>query len=146
MRQRIAGDAASPDLSQSPTVTAGGTREGIILGTAAYMSPEQARGKALDKRTDIWSFGCVLYELLTGQLAFVSETISDTIAEILEREPDWQALPAATPPSVRRLLQPCLDKDAKRRLHDIGDARIEIDEVLTSVPVSPRRVWRRWFH
>jgi serine/threonine protein kinase len=91
------GDGSGPDLSQSPTITVGGTHESMILGTAAYMSPEQARGKPVDKRTDIWAFGCVLYEMLTGKPPFPGETISDTIAAILEREPDWKALPAATP-------------------------------------------------
>ena len=102
----------------------------MIAGTAAYMSPEQARGKAVDKRTDIWAFGCVLYEMLTARPAFGGETVSDTIAAILEREPDWSALPAQTPVSIRRLLQRCLEKDPKRRLRDIGDARLEIEEAL----------------
>ena len=98
---------AQPNLSQSPTVTAtmSGTREGVILGTAAYMSPEQARGKPLDRRTDIWSFGCVLYEILTSHAAFLEETLSDTIAKVLDREPDWEALPRNTPDLVRRLLR-----------------------------------------
>ena len=106
------------------------TREGVIAGTAAYMSPEQARGKPVDKRTDIWAFGAVLYEMLTGRPAFRGETTSDTIAAVLEREPDWSALPAQTPASIRRLLQRCLEKDPKRRLRDIGDARLEIEEAL----------------
>ena len=108
------------------------TRTGVILGTAAYMSPEQARGKPVDKRTDIWAFGCVLYEMLTGRSAFAGETISDTIAKILEREPDWQALPASTPARIRDLLRRCLQKDQQRRLHDIADARIEIEEARTA--------------
>ena len=87
------------------------TEAGVILGTAAYMSPEQARGVAVDKRTDIWAFGCVLYEMLTGRTAFPGETVSDTLAAVLEREPDWNALPADTPSSVRRLLRRCLEKD-----------------------------------
>jgi Tol biopolymer transport system component len=117
--------AAGPGaLSASPTITVGGTREGIILGTAAYMSPEQARGLAVDKRTDIWAFGCVLYELLTGRASFAGETISDTIAAILEHEPDWTVLPATTPTNVRRLLQRCLEKNPKRRLRDVGDAGV----------------------
>ncbi len=121
-------EGGSTDLSSSPTVTGGGTRHGIILGTAAYMSPEQARGKPLDKRTDIWSFGCVLYEMLTGRLAFRGETVSDTIAAILDREPDWKALPKDTPATIRLLLGRCLEKDRNQRLHDIADARIEIED------------------
>ena len=90
--------------------------EGRILGTPAYMSPEQARGKAVDKRTDIWAFGCVLYKLLTGRQAFSGDTLSDMIVSILEREPDWQALPASTPARIRDLLRRCLQKDPQRRL------------------------------
>jgi serine/threonine protein kinase/Tol biopolymer transport system component len=118
------------DRSSRPDMAAGRTRNGIILGTVAYMSPEQARGQSVDKRTDIWAFGCVLYEMLTGQPAFPGEIPADIIATILEREPDWHALPDDTPAAVRRLLQRCLDKDPKQRLHDIADARIELDEVL----------------
>ena len=106
-RWRVAGsDAASP-------TDEGGTREGAILGTAAYMSPEQARGLPVDKRTDIWAFGCVLYEMLTGRVAFAGDTVSDSIAKILEREPDWSALPAATPVAIRRVLLRCLDEGSK---------------------------------
>ena len=129
-------DASGPDLKQSPN-TIGSTRDGAIRGTAAYMSPEQARGKPVDKRTDLWAFGCVLYEMLTSRPAFAGETISDTIARILERDPDWRALPAATPPSVTRLLRRCLSKDPKRRLHDIGDARIEIEDALSDAALIP---------
>ncbi|MEO5896487.1 MAG: protein kinase [Vicinamibacterales bacterium] len=106
------------------------SREGVIAGTTAYMSPEQTRGKAVDRRTDIWAFGCVLYEMVTARPAFRGETTSDTIAAILEHEPDWSVLPAHTPPSIRRLLDRCLEKDPKRRLRDIGDARLEIEEAL----------------
>ena len=106
------------------------THDGVILGTGAYMSPEQARGQAVDKRTDIWAFGCVLYEMLTGRRAFSGTTISDTIAAILDREPDWTALPPAVPPEVHRLVRRCLQKDRHRRIHDIADARVEIDEAL----------------
>jgi eukaryotic-like serine/threonine-protein kinase len=122
-----AGDGSTADLTQSPTVTAGGTEEGVVLGTAAYMSPEQARGKAVDKRTDIWAFGCVVYELLTGRRPFARDTISDTIAAILERDVDFAALPPTTPPAITRLLQRCLEKDTRRRLRDIGDARAELE-------------------
>jgi Tol biopolymer transport system component/tRNA A-37 threonylcarbamoyl transferase component Bud32 len=120
---------SSPDLSQSPTMTHAATGAGVILGTAAYMSPEQARGKAVDKRADIWSFGCLLYECLSGRQAFSGETASDMIARILQGEPDWNALPAGTPERIRGLLRRCLEKDARRRLRDIGDAKIEIEDV-----------------
>jgi len=130
----------SGDASQSPTMTAAATRAGVILGTAAYMSPEQARGKRVDKRTDIWAFGCVLYEMLTGRQAFAGETASDAMARILERDPDWQALPAKTPLKIRELLRRCLTKEHRDRLHDIADARIEISEALagTPPPTSPQ--------
>ena len=115
----------------SPTITSGGTAAGVILGTAAYMSPEQARGKPLDKRTDIWSFGCLLYETLVAKPPFEGETSSDMVAKILEREPDWEALRANNvPPRVVELIRRCLQKDSRRRLRDIGDARIEIEEAL----------------
>jgi eukaryotic-like serine/threonine-protein kinase len=123
---KLANDDVNLELTQSPTVTRG-TGEGVILGTARYMSPEQARGQPLDKRTDIWSFGCVLYELLTGRTAFQGETLSDTIAAVLSREPDWTSLPAATPASIRALLRRCLEKDPMRRLRDIGDAQFELE-------------------
>jgi Tol biopolymer transport system component len=129
------GDGSMPDLTQSPTVTVGGTGEGVILGTAAYMSPEQARGHEVDKRADIWAFGCVLYEMLTGRAAFALDTVTDTLAAIIEREPDWTPLPATTPAGVRRVLLRCLEKDSKRRLRDIADARFELDAPLS----APRR-------
>ena len=130
LAKALAGDQAGQDLSQSPTVTAsiGGTAQGVILGTAAYMSPEQARGREVDKRTDIWAFGCVLYEMLTGQAAFGGETLSDTIANVLGRELDLEALPAETPAVVRKLLRRCLTREQKDRLRDIGDARVELRE------------------
>ena len=131
------GDGADPNLTASPTVTIGGRQEGVILGTAAYMSPEQARGKAVDKRADIWAFGCVLYEMLTGRIPFPGETVSDTIGKILEREPDWSALPAETPAPIRRILVRCFAKDPKQRLRDIGDIRIEIDAIDEVLPGAP---------
>jgi serine/threonine-protein kinase len=124
---------SDPSLSASPTMTHAGTQAGVILGTAAYMSPEQARGRAVDRRTDIWSFGCVLYECLTGRQAFEGETVSDLVARILERDPDWSALPATTPPRLRELLRRCLRKDARERLRDIGEARIALDEISKGV-------------
>ncbi len=117
------------DVSLSPTLTAAATQRGEVMGTASYMSPEQARGKPVDRRTDIWAFGCVLYECLTGKLAYHGETISDTISLILQREPEWEALPADTPPRLVELLRRCLEKDARRRLRDIGEARLEIEKV-----------------
>ena len=117
------------DPSQSPTLTAAATQMGVILGTAAYMSPEQARGKPVDKRTDIWAFSCVLYEMLAGRAVFGGDTLSDTIASIIEGDPEWEALPAATPSAVRTLLRRCLAKDPRARIPDIGVARIEIDEI-----------------
>jgi serine/threonine protein kinase len=129
---------ALADDSNSPTVGLAATDAGLILGTAAYMSPEQARGQKLDKRSDIWSFGCVLYEALTGHHPFRGETLSDTVAAILGRDPDWSTLPADTPPRLASLLRRCLQKDPRARLHDIADARIEIDDVLTHPADSPR--------
>ena len=119
---------ASPTMS--PTITSGGTAAGTILGTAAYMSPEQARGKAVDQRTDVWAFGCLLFEMLTGKRAFFGETVSDTLAAVLRGEPEMAALPANTPASLRRLIRRCLEKDPERRLHDLADARIEIVDAL----------------
>ena len=130
------------DLSNAPTLTAVGTEEGRILGTPGYMSPEQARGKAVDKRTDVWAFGCVLYILLTGRQAFTGNTLSDMIVSILEREPDWQALPASTPAKIQDLLRRCLQKDPQRRLRDLGDARIEIEEALLPPATAEARTKR----
>ena len=132
----------------SPTMSLHATQAGIILGTAAYMSPEQARGKAADRRADIWAFGCVLYEMLTGRRPFDGDDVPHVLARVLEREPDWEALPADTPPSIRRLLVRCLRKDPKERLQAIGDARLEILEV-NAVPSSaviavPNRLARRF--
>jgi len=114
-------------VSMSPTLTAA-TQIGLILGTAAYMAPEQARGKAVDKRADIWAFGCVLYEMLSGRRAFAGEEVSDTLAYVITKDVDWSALPPETPRHIRRLLQRCLEKDPKRRIRDIGDARIELED------------------
>ena len=123
-------------MSQIAPITNEGTVDGVIAGTAGYMSPEQASGKTVGKRTDIWAFGCVLYEMLTARRAFTGETASDTIAAIFEREPDWNALPAQTPASIQRLLKRCLEKDPKRRVRDIGDARLEIEEALGAIVSS----------
>jgi hypothetical protein len=141
LAKALEGDSArqgDASLTHSPTLTSPMTAANIILGTAAYMSPEQARGKSVDRRADIWAFGCVLYECLTARRAFAGETVSDTVARILEREPDLGSLPSATPPRVRELLRRCLDKDPKHRLRDIGDARIALEEVLATRSPSGR--------
>ena len=140
------------DFSQSPTLTEEMTRAGVILGTAAYMSPEQAKGKPVDKRADIFAFGALFYELLTGKRAFQGETITETIAAVLKSEPDWEALPANSPIIVRSLLRRSLQKHSNDRLKDIGDARLEIKEALTepeerssirmTAPVQPS-LWKR---
>ena len=117
-------------ISESPTVLYQGTQTGIILGTASYMSPEQAKGKRVDKRTDIWAFGCVLHEMLTGKPVFLGEATTDTLAAVIRDEPDWSLLPETTPKRIRTLLRRCLQKDPTLRLRDIGDARLEIMEVL----------------
>jgi serine/threonine-protein kinase len=126
----VTGDQPGVDLTHATSATVGGTQTGLIVGTPGYMSPEQARGSSVDKRTDIWAFGCVLYEMLSGRMAFEKDTLSDTIAAILDREPDWSTLPADTPRALRRLLERCLDKDPKQRLRDVGDARVELEHVI----------------
>jgi eukaryotic-like serine/threonine-protein kinase len=127
----------TPDLTNSPTVTIGGTREGAILGTAAYMSPEQACGQVVDKRTDIWAFGCVVYELLAGRRSFHGEDVGDTLANVLKIDPDWSALPSETPPAIRTLLRSCLTKDRRRRIGDISTALFVLDNVANlSAPAT----------
>jgi eukaryotic-like serine/threonine-protein kinase len=159
LAKMLESNPASSSMSMSPTLSVHATYAGTILGTAAYMSPEQARGKPVDRRTDVWAFGCVLYEMLTGKHSFEpGETVSDAIVSVLSREPDWTALPADTPAPIRRLLRRCLQKDPQKRLPHIGAARIEIDEALsgvdepsTSTPTvhaerlaeAPRRLWLR---
>jgi eukaryotic-like serine/threonine-protein kinase len=134
LAKAIEGEAAEVDLTNSPTMSRMATMAGVLLGTAAYMPPEQAKAKPVDRRADIWAFGCVLYEMLTGKMAFSGESVTDTLAAVIKEEPDWSELPAATSVRVRVLLQRCLQKDPKRRLRDIGDARISIDEVLSGTP------------
>ena len=130
--------ALSPSLTNSPTITSPVMMTGVgtLLGTAAYMSPEQARGQSVERRADIWAFGCVLFEMLTGQRAFPGETLSDVFAGILEREPRWDELPDGTPDSIRQLLRRCLTKHLRGRLHDIADARIELDDLRAGRPVA----------
>src|SRR6202521_1217679 len=144
LAKAFADDGANEDLSNSPTLSRAATMQGVILGTAAYMSPEQARGKVVDKRTDIWAFGCVLYELLTGKPAFYGEDVTDILAAVVRAEPDWQALPAAIPMKIRDLLWRCLQKDKTLRMQAAGDARIEIHEALTAPasaePMAPPHI------
>ena len=152
LAKALAGDTPDVDLSQSPTMTASmdGTRDGVILGTAAYMSPEQARGEILDRRTDIWSFGCVLYEMLTGRTAFGGDTLSDTIANVIEREPEWAALPATLPAVLGYFLRRCVRKNLKQRVHHIADVRLVLEggfetggSHAAAAVVVTQRWWRR---
>jgi serine/threonine protein kinase/Tol biopolymer transport system component len=142
----IAKESASIAAGDTPTVTVGPTADGVVVGTVAYMSPEQARGLRVDRRTDIWAFGCVLYEMLTGRRAFGGGTLSDTIVATLDKEPDWSALPRDTPPGLRRLLARTLQKDPHDRLRDVADGLADLDETVTAVQsASPLRPgWIRW--
>jgi hypothetical protein len=125
---------ALQNQSNSPTLSIASTQAGVILGTAAYMSPEQAKGKSVDRRTDIWAFGCVLYEMLTGRHAFEGETVTDTLAAVVRAEPEWDAVSTTTPLAIQRLMHRCLTKDPKQRLRDIGEARIAIEETMSGSP------------
>jgi len=146
-----ANESPSADLTHSPTITGGGTRGGVLLGTAPYMSPEQTRGQIVDKRVDVWAFGCVLFEMLSGRPAFAASTLPDTLVAIVDRDPDWALLPATVPSPVLRALRRCLEKDPKRRLRDIGDLRFELEDAPgvastpasngTSSAVTIRRLW-----
>src|SRR5262245_29394484 len=127
----------SPDNSMSPTLSLAATRAGVILGTAAYMSPEQARGRAADKRTDVWAFGCVLFEMLSGKKAFQGEDVTDIIAAVVRAEPDWSALPATVPEHIRVLIRRCLDKDRRSRISDVAVARFLINEASTLLTPAP---------
>ena len=138
LAKAMTGDTASADPANSPTLTMSSTRMGVILGTARYMAPEQARGKAVDCRVDIWAFGVVLYEMLTGKAMFEGETVSDILAAVLQGDIDLMCLPPGTPPKVRHLLQWCLERDPKRRLRDIGDAWVEFDGAAPPAPAPPR--------
>jgi serine/threonine-protein kinase len=153
LAKAIEGDTqdAGAEASQSPTLSRRMSEAGLILGTAAYMSPEQARGKAVDKRADIWAYGVLLFEMLTGRRLFTGETVSDTLAAVLKSDPDWRSLPAGTPAGIRALLLRCLERDARRRLRDIGEARIAIEQALerpqteppSPLPPAPEARWRR---
>ncbi len=139
LAKALSGETQSADASQSPTITEAMTHPGIILGTAAYMSPEQAKGKSVDKRADIWAFGCILYECLAGKRAFEGETVTETLAAVLTKEPDWEKVPAKLQPPLRR----CLEKDRKKRLRDIGDAWQLLDTAPASAPLTSRS-WLAW--
>jgi Tol biopolymer transport system component len=132
-----ANPSTSPTLMNSPTLTAAGTQLGVILGTAAYMAPEQAKGQAVDKRADIWAFGVVLWEMLTGQRLFAAPTVPETLAQVLTRQPDLAELPASTPHTVRQLLRRCLERNPKNRLRDIGDARLVLAEPPSALESTP---------
>jgi eukaryotic-like serine/threonine-protein kinase len=136
---------SSPSMSMSPTVTTPAmTQAGaILLGTAAYMSPEQARGKPVDKRADIWAFGAVLFEMLTGSPPFPGEDIAHVLARVIEREPQWSALPPTLPPALRTFLRRCLTKDPRQRIRDIGDARLLLNDAQQMTAAPPLRVSRR---
>ena len=155
LAKAVVADGSSPELTPGPSDGVGETQSGSVMGTAAYMSPEQARGLSIDRRTDVWAFGCVLYEMLTGRVAFAGETASDSLAKVLEREPDWSVLPSTTPTAVRRLLLRCLTKDARVRPRDIRDLRIELGASVDPlpgpaatgalpVPARARTPWLAW--
>jgi serine/threonine protein kinase len=127
--------SAAGEPTHSPTVTAP-TQKGVILGTAAYMAPEQARGAPVDRRADVWAFGCVLFEMLAGRRPFVGADVTDTLAAVLRSEPVWESLPASTPPPILKLLRRCLQKTAANRLRDIGDARLEIEDAIAGLSVT----------
>jgi eukaryotic-like serine/threonine-protein kinase len=145
LAKALANETQSVDSSQSPTLTEAMTRPGVILGTAAYMSPEQAKGKSVDKRADIWAFGCILYECLTGKRAFEGETVTETLAAILKGEPDWKAVPATTPANICFVLRRCLEKDVNHRLHDAADARMLIEAPPVDRAIATARLsWLAW--
>src|SRR5215470_1049282 len=152
LAKALEGSPANATMSNSPTLTIAGTNAGVILGTAAYMSPEQARGRAADQRSDVFSLGCVLYEMLTGRQAFHGEEVSDVLASVLKSEPEFSLLPAKLNPRIREMLRRCLEKNPKARWHAIGDTRVEIDSILadprgTAVEeqreaARPKPLWR----
>src|SRR5688572_6885711 len=139
LAQQVEASQTSSSVSLSPTITspALATSVGTLMGTAAYMSPEQAKGRTADARSDVWSFGCVLFELVTGSRAFPGDDISDTIANVLRGDPDWTKIPASTPRGFTRLLKRCLARDRRQRLHGIGDARLDLQELLTPSADEP---------
>jgi serine/threonine protein kinase len=150
LAKAIAGDVPGADVSHSPTISIGRTGDGVLLGTAAYMSPEQAQGKPVDRRADIWAFGVVLFEMVSGRRGFTGDTTVEVLSNVLKTEPDWTALPPATPTALRSLLRRCLQKDPTRRLRDVADARFEIEEAVNApqdlpfIPQSAPRTGERW--
>ena len=145
LAKAFAEDTETSDPINSPTLSMAATMHGVILGTAAYMSPEQARGKAVDKRTDIWAFGCVLYELLCGRSAFEGEDVTEILAAVVKSEPDWTKLPKGTPRGICILLRRCLRKDRQHRLRDAADARIEVEDALTAPSIGPEAPATGWW-
>jgi serine/threonine-protein kinase len=147
LAKALSNEPAATDRVNSRTLTRRATQMGVILGTAAYMAPEQAKGKPVDRRADIWAFGVVVWEMLTGRALFGGETVSDTLAAVLKTDPDWRALPPSTPASVRRLLRRCLERDCMNRLRNIGDTLADLDERQDradpplAVPPEPQRHW-----
>ena len=154
LAKAFAGDGSNASLSQSPTLSMAATQQGVILGTAAYMSPEQARGQEVDKRADVWAFGVILFEMLTGRGTFDGGTVSDVLAGVLRADPDWKGLPPHLHPRIQFLLERCLEKESKDRYGDISDARVDIQKVLADpegvivqpvadvVQASPRPILR----
>ena len=146
-------EASGASASESPTIslTAAATQMGMVIGTAAYMSPEQAKGLAIDKRADVWAFGVVLYEMLTGEKPFAGDSVTETLAQVIDREPDWRAVPAGVPPVLETFLRGCLQKNAKQRVHDIADVRLAMEGAFETtagsaperVSVSQLQVWQR---
>ncbi len=139
---KATGADGAPAAGRIDGTVSASTRDGLIIGTAAYMSPEQARGHPVDKRTDIWAFGCILFEMLAGRAAFVGATVTDILAAVLEREPTWTALPQATAPGILRVIRRCLEKDPRRRLRDIADASVDLEDGGSLAPAVASRTWR----
>lgn len=147
LAKALSDEIQSADSSQSPTITEAMTQPGVVLGTAAYMSPEQAKGKSVDKRADIWAFGCILFECLTGKRVFGGETVTEALAAILRGEPDWKALPANIPQNIRFVMRRCLEKNASRRFHHAADLRIELEEtrdIGKATALPSKRPWLAW--
>ena len=130
LAKAFAGDEVEASVSNSPTLSMAATQQGVILGTAAYMSPEQAKGRTVDKRTDIWAFGCVLYEMLTGRQSFGASDVTESLAAVIRAEPKWDTLPVNLQPRLREAMERCLEKQVAKRFQDIGDVKVDIEKVL----------------